>query len=168
MHTIVAHPSRQGSQLSRGLSSVARGAAVEAMRSFLVNSVDNVTSEPAAFQLRCQHVCEGTSGSKDAVIIVGGKCTLWKLNQIIAECFDASEHEFAHEAKKGTTVLGSRFLVSRPLPPGQCGKVTVCSRHSAAQVGTSAAFIDDQNFSVAQFFRGRSNRSSLQRDTADA
>merc|ERR1712139_285131 len=106
-------------------------------------------------------------GPKKVVIIVDGKCRLWKLNQIIAECFNANQNKFEHDAKKGTAVLGSHFLVSRPLEPAQCDKVVIASRCSASSIGSDSGFINDQRFSVAQLFRGRSTRDALLREPAE-
>jgi len=144
------------------------------LRAFL-NDPAGVTEEPAAFQLRCKQICQvpgdGTGHAakiaRKVVIVVGGKCRLWKLNQIIAECFDVSEGEFAYEHMKGTAALGSRFMVSRPLPPGHCDKVPICSSRSAEHVGNRYAFVDDRTCSVAQLWRGKSSRASLERGPAE-
>jgi hypothetical protein len=45
------------------------------------------------FQLRC--TLSGTTSGK-AVVIVSGNCRLWKLNQAIAECFNAVVAETSH------------------------------------------------------------------------
>merc|ERR1719247_2617650 len=51
----------------------------DALRSFLL-SAKCLTDEPAAFQLRCKQ--PGTDGKlAKVVIVVGGKCRLFKLNQ---------------------------------------------------------------------------------------
>jgi len=142
----------------------------DVMRSFLEDPT-GVTIEPAAFQLRCKQNCQvghNETVSRKVVVIVSGKCRLWKLNQIIAECFDAAEHDFSPEPKKGETIPGSRFLVSRPLEPGQCSNVVICSNSLAAQAPSKSAFIDDREYRVAELFRGKSTRYGLQREPAEA
>jgi len=144
------------------------------LAAFLENPRD-VTTESAAFQLRCKQMCQiGCKETgilnvpKKVVIIVDGKCRLWKLNQIIAECFNASQHKFAHDPKKGVTVLGSHFTVSRPFQPAQCNKVVISSSSSASHMDIGSAFIDDRRCSVAQLFRGKSTRFALQRELSEA
>lgn len=139
----------------------------DALRSFLL-SAKCLTDEPAAFQLRCKQ--PGTDGklARKVVIVVGGKCRLFKLNQIIAECFDAGCEEFSYNHMQGSTVLGSRFLVSRPLSPGSCDKAIVCSSQTAKHVGSPDAFVNDRNYSVAQLFRGKSTRHALERAPSEA
>jgi hypothetical protein len=133
------------------------------LRGFLRDPT-GVIDESASFQLRCKQFSKDGFTKYKVVVIVSGKTRLWKLNQIIAECFDAGEGEFTYEAKQGTTVLGSRFIVSRP----QCDKAIICSSSSAAHVGSPSDFLDDRNFSVAQLFRGKSTREALIQDAADA
>jgi len=142
------------------------GSAADALRLFLMNPI-GVTSEPAAFQLRCtQRTGEGAP-ARTVVFVVGGKCRLWKLNQVIAECFDLSEEEFSYEPLKGRPVMGSRFVVTRPQEPGKCSKALICSRRSAI-VGGQIACVDDRNHSVAELFRGKSTRDALERLPQDA
>jgi len=78
------------------------------------------------------------------------------------------EGEFYYEPMKGKTVLGSHLKVSRPLAPGQCIGVIVCSSQSAKNIGSAGNFIDDRKFNVAQLFRGTSTREELSRAPADA
>jgi len=137
-----------------------------ALRMFLMNAI-GVTSEPAAFQLRCtQKAGEGVT-PRTVVFVVGGKCRLWKLNQVLAECFDVSEEEFSYEPLKGRPVLGSRLVVTRPQEPGKCSKALICSRRSAI-VGGQIDCVDDRNHSVAELFRGASTRDALVRLPQDA
>lgn len=140
---------------------------VAALRIFLRDPV-GVTSQPSAFQLRCRQTCKASKKTFKVVIVVGGKCSLCKFNQTIAECFDAGEGEFTHEPTKGATALGSRFIVSRPVNPGQCDKVLICSKRSAAHVGSKDLFADDRSFSVAQLFRGKSTRLALEQEPSEA
>lgn len=126
-----------------------------------------VTAKPAVFQLRLKQTSEVDGAAKKTVIIVGGKSSLWKLNQIIGECFNASDHEFEPKKGKGATVLGSHFKVSRPVAPGRCNEVMISSRCTAAYAGTRA-FVDDRNYTVAELFRGTSTRCALHREPGDA
>lgn len=138
----------------------------DALRKFLMNPI-GVTTEPAAFQLRCvQKAAEGEP-ARTVVFVVGGKCRLWKLNQVLAECFDLSEEEFSYEPLKGRPALGSRLVVTRPLEPGKCSKALVCSKRSAI-VGGQIDCADDRNHSVAELFRGKSTRDALEQLPADA
>jgi hypothetical protein len=134
---------------------------------YLLEDPTGVTTKPAVFQLRCKHKCEVSEVTKNVVIVVGGKFTLWKLNQIIGECFNASDHDFEPKKGKGATVLGSHFQVSRPLEPGHCDKVIISSRCSASHVGKTD-FVDDRNYTVAELFRGTSTRCALEREAGDA
>jgi len=149
-----------------------------ALQKFL-NSPAGVTTDAAAFQLRCKQTSQVRSEEtgevrkvvRKVVVVVGGRTKLWKLNQTIAECFEAADGEFSHSPNAGTTVLGSRFIVSRPLKPGVCDKVLICSARSAAHVGShdaAAPFVDDRSFSVAQLFRGTSTRTALVRKPSEA
>jgi len=134
---------------------------------YFLEDPTGVTTKPAVFQLRCKHTCEVTEVTKNVVIIVGGKFTLWKLNQIIGECFNANDHDFEPKRGKGATVLGSHFQVTRPLEPGHCDKVIISSRCSASHVGKTE-FVDDRNYTVAELFRGTSTRCALEREPGDA
>jgi len=136
----------------------------DALSAYLKNPV-GVTSEPAAFQLRCTQKCE-EGPPRTVVFVVGGRCRLWKLNQVIAECFDVSEEDFSYEPLKGRSVLGSRFVVTRSQDPFQCSKALICSRRSAI-IGGQVACVDDRNCTVAELFRGKSTRDALEREPAD-
>lgn len=141
-----------------------------ALRSFLEDPA-GVTVEPAAFQLRCTQLCKVASKDtfqvstvcKKLVVAVDGSCSLWKLNQIIAECFNASVDEFEPEPTKGKIVSGSCFLVSQPLHPGQCNNVIISSDSAASRAG-----LDDRHYSVAHLFRGVSTGYTLHRAPAEA
>jgi hypothetical protein len=147
---------------------VTQSTGTESLCGFLRNPV-GATCDPAAFQLRCKQFRQDKSMhlSKKVVLIVSGKCSLWKLNQIIAECFTVGEQDFVHESKKGETVLGSHFLVSRPIHPGRCSNVMICSSSSASASGCPS-FLPDQSYTVAQLFRGRSTRYALEREPGEA
>lgn len=149
---------------------VSQKASATVLREFLEDST-NVTKEPAAFQLRCKQMYQLGSAAavpKKVVIVIDGKCKLWKLNQIIAECFNASHSKFVHHPKKGATVPGSCFVASRPLQPGRCNKALICSSETSTQLRSGDNFVDDRRYSVAQLFRGTSTRYALHREQADA
>jgi len=139
----------------------------ESLCSFLENPV-GVTTKPAVFQLRCTQIRKVSEPVQKIVIIVGGRFTLWKLNQIIGECFNARDHAFEPNKCKGATVLGSHFKVSRPLQPGHCDNVLISSRCTASQIGSDTAFLDDRGYTVSELFRGTSTRCALQREPGDA
>jgi hypothetical protein len=140
-----------------------------ALRAFLKNPA-GVAREPAAFQLRCTLQRAGKdSTAKTIVFITSGKCSLWKLNQIVAECFGGTAQKFAYEANQGAIVPGSYFAVSRPLEPGQCNKAMLSSNSTASsRSGRDPAFIDDRSSTVAMLFRGTSTGLSLERDAHEA
>lgn len=152
------------SQLVRTPFKAKVSTATEALSSF-IEDPSGVTKESAAFQLRCKQ--QGQDGRK-VVVVVRGKCKLRKLNHVIAECFGAGQEAFAYEPKKGGSILGSHFSVSRPHGPGQCSMVIISSASSASQIGRSSSFIDDQDVSVAQLFRGTSTGSALEREASEA
>lgn len=138
----------------------------ERLRSFLEDPT-GATKEAAAFQLRCKLLSEAQN-CKTVVVVVGGKCRLWKLNQIIAESFDAGAGAFLSEPDQGATVDGSCLMVSRQMHPGQCSNVLVCSAASAHSLDIRSSYLDDKDYSVAELFRGKSTRTALFRDPADA
>lgn len=107
----------------------------------------------------CEGFSEVTNAPREVDIVVDGKCNLWKLNKIIAECFDASDGVL--KKNKNATILGSHFAVSRPLKPGQCNKVVICSEASALRIGSASDFVDDRCYTVSQLFRGKSMSSRL-------
>lgn len=136
------------------------------LRSFLEDPT-GATKEAAAFQLRCKLLSEAQN-CKTVVVVVGGKCRLWKLNQIIAESFDAGAGAFCSEPDQGATVNGSCFMVSRQMHPGQCSNSPVCSAASAHSLDIHSSYLDDKDYSVAELFRGKSTRTALFSDPADA
>lgn len=165
----------QGLALVKVQCSETQRRANNALQSFLEDP-SGVTTEPSAFQMRCTQVCQvGCNQTcqvvrvvKELVVIISGDCNLCKLNQIISECFNATEHEFVNESTKGETMVGSHFLVSRPLQPGQCSKAIICSSCSVSNTGVGSAFLNDQSYSIAQLFRGKSTGYALEREPAEA
>jgi hypothetical protein len=125
-----------------------------------------------SFQLRLRQTlpptcCEGfgdvaAAPTRKIDIVVDGKCTLSKLNQVIAQCFDPS-FTALQKTKKGTTALGSHFKVSRPIETGHCKMGIICSEASAVHVGSASEFVDERCYSVAQVFRGKSASSRIDR-----
>jgi len=123
-----------------------------------------------AFKLRLKQVgqatcCEGfgevSTVSREIDIIVDGKCSLPKLNQIIVESFSEGEGAFT-PSKRGVTVLGSHFAVSRPLElRSRCNKVVICSEPSALRIGSAADFVNDRHYTVSQLFRTMSTLSRI-------
>merc|ERR1711966_279734 len=51
--------------------------------------------------------------------------------------------------------------------PHQCSEVMIGSNCSAYQAGSATSFVDDQECTVAQLFRGKSTRLSLEREPSE-